>query len=377
MRGALAALASLALGVTVLGASEARANGRFPQATQLVVDPADASHVVVRATFGLLQSTDGAASFAWVCEASAGYSGMIDPPIAIASGSALLVGVPGGVRRSTDGACSLGKTSGLTDAFVIDLAVSPADPQRVVAVAANDGTMPGFQSYAALSADGGASWTQTTPFPPGFAPYTVELAASDPKRLIASGAGPDPALAYFERSMDAGATWTESTFPLGGANGAYVSAVDPKNPDRVYVRRAHDFGDSLDVSDTGGASFTNVFGAKGALLGFALSPDGSSVAIGGPSDGLWVASTVDLAFHEVSSITPRCLRWTSDAIYACGSELSTMGFAIGVSIDGGATWAPRFHLWDLTPLPCAASTTTGASCPDVWPMVQLRPSSSA
>ncbi len=61
----------------------AAANGRFPDADQLVIDPADPTRLVLRATFGMLQSMDAGVTWTWLCEQVIGYGGMDDPPIAI------------------------------------------------------------------------------------------------------------------------------------------------------------------------------------------------------------------------------------------------------------------------------------------------------
>ena len=51
-----ALLSALAISVAP---SVALANGRYPAASQLLVDPTDREHIVVSATFGLLESRDG------------------------------------------------------------------------------------------------------------------------------------------------------------------------------------------------------------------------------------------------------------------------------------------------------------------------------
>src|SRR5690242_9544521 len=61
----------------------ARANGRYPLADQIVIDPGNPSHIVARSTFGLLDSDDGGKNFRWICETAIGYFGVEDPPIAV------------------------------------------------------------------------------------------------------------------------------------------------------------------------------------------------------------------------------------------------------------------------------------------------------
>ena len=87
-RGPLASAVALGALMLLAGAA-ARANGRYPLADQLVIDPENPAHIVARATFGLLDSDDGGKNFRWVCETAIGYFGVEDPPIAVtAKGSA-------------------------------------------------------------------------------------------------------------------------------------------------------------------------------------------------------------------------------------------------------------------------------------------------
>ena len=96
-----AAAAAFLLGLT----GPALGNGRMPGATDLAVSRADPSRLVVRTTFGLVQTDDGGASFRWRCEQALGVSGESDPPIAILPGGGLLLLSPtDGALVSRDGA---------------------------------------------------------------------------------------------------------------------------------------------------------------------------------------------------------------------------------------------------------------------------------
>ena len=68
MRGLRLSLTAVSLVAALFVATpSARANGRFPGASQLVVDPSNDQRIVVRATFGVLQTTDRGATWRWVC----------------------------------------------------------------------------------------------------------------------------------------------------------------------------------------------------------------------------------------------------------------------------------------------------------------------
>ncbi len=366
------ALVASCVGALVLAGGHARANGRFPQAGQLVVDPEDAARLVARTTYGVVQSTDRGATWRWTCESAVGYSGGFDPAIAIGAGGALVAGLPDGLSRTTDRACTWDRVGDpLAGHYVVDVAVDRADAMHVVAIAAAlDTSQRGFQATYAESRDAGRTWRAPGDLlPEDFAPATVDVAPSRPQRVYASGVGAFPLFGVIARSDDGGVTWGSSSFDMRGARAPYIAAIDPTNADRVYLRLEAHGGDRLAVSTNGGTTWRDVFTATANLLGFALSPDGTRVAVGGPSDGVWVASTADLAFTKRSAIAARCLTWTRVGLHACGTE-TTDGFTIGISTDDGRSFAPLYRARDLAQLACASSTPTGATCATYWPGVE-------
>ena len=84
----------------------ARANGRYPLANQLVVDPGDPGHLVARTTFGILESHDSGATSGWICETLIGSLGSTeDPAIAVtAGGTTVAASSSGSVRVRMTGA---------------------------------------------------------------------------------------------------------------------------------------------------------------------------------------------------------------------------------------------------------------------------------
>ena len=87
-----------------LSSGSALANGRYPNADMLIVDPGDPAHLVLRATFGTLVSRDGGQRWSWICEESIGYTG--DPALTILSGGRTLHAFLGNIQLSSDDACS-------------------------------------------------------------------------------------------------------------------------------------------------------------------------------------------------------------------------------------------------------------------------------
>jgi hypothetical protein len=123
------------------------------------------------------------------------------------------------------------------------------------------------------------------------------------------------------------------------------------------------------VSRDGAETWTEIGKTAGDMLGFALSPDGSKLAYGGPGDPVTVASTSDLQPEARAAIGVRCLTWSTAGLYACATEYPD-GFTVGLSKDDGRTFHAKYNLSHLSPLECAATTTTGRDCPREWAAVQ-------
>ena len=106
--------------------------------------------------------------------------------------------------------------------------------------------------------------------------------------------------------------------------------------------------------------------------GFALSPDGSALVVGGDEDGLQHTMTAAPSFTQVATIKALCATWAKDGLYVCGDALAD-GFAVGFSTDGGKTLAPIMALDAACgPLECPAASSVGAHCPGEWPAVAAK-----
>ncbi|HEX7349178.1 MAG TPA: hypothetical protein VF264_05985 [Rhodanobacteraceae bacterium] len=225
-----------------------------------------------------------------------------------------------GVFLTTDGGQHWQKTLYVNDRTgAIDLARDPAQPQSVYASTWSMNRPPWFQ-YAPLhfpgaaiyhSNDGGATWQKTAmhglPADMGRVGLAVGDTAAGPRiyaivstgtpggaNSVASGSG-------LYRSDDGGAHWTlVNATPRLSGRGWYFArvAVDPKNPDIVYIPNT-----TLYRSTDGGVHFT-------ALKG---SPDGDDL------QRLWI-----------DPADPDHLVATADQ----GGS---------VSLDDGATWSSWFN----------------------------------
>ena len=138
----------------------------------------------------------------------------------------------------------------------------------------------------------------------------------------------------------------------------------------VYVRLHADKADTLVVSKDAGDTFTNAF-TGASLLGFALSPDGATVAVGGDKDGLWTADASALAFTKTSTLDVRCLAWNEQGLFACADE-GLDNFGVGLSTNGGKTFAPFMQRDNICGvLACGDETSTAKVCSGLWEVTRL------
>ncbi len=355
-----------------LVASDAHANGRFPSAEQLVVDPGDPNHITVQVTYGFIHTRDAGRTWTWTCEDAAFYGGELDPPIALLDGGVLIAGVFDGLVVASPDSCNLGFAPGLENRFFVDVSASKVDPRRAIAISSNGLGMNTFDTRLWASGDAAASWAQAgTSLPDDFLALTADVAPSNEQRVYVSGFQILSSTNYvgsLARSSDGGQTWEIVPIP-GSANnsGPYLAAVDPTNADRIYLRLDSELGTLL-VSDDAGDTWDTVYTASSRLLGFALSPDGAQVRVGSETDGIHAASTTDLAFSQINTLGTRCLTWHKDVLYACAKE-AFAGFTIGKSLDGGQTFEAIHHLQCLGGVDpkCPEETTTvGQKCTGKW-----------
>jgi hypothetical protein len=365
----LALVCAAICGAIAAAAGPAHANGVFPSADQIVIDPSDPSHLVVRTTYGILTTRAGGEPWDWICETAVGYSSGFHPSVGLTGDGTVIAGVPAGVAIAPGDTCAWGLAPGIPmDALVVDVSVDKLAPSRAVAVTASG---PAGPSRLWNTEDNGATWTPAgAALPAGFNPLTVDVAPSDPMRVYVSAQVSTKGSLLV--SSDGGATWQSFTVPATNAEQLpYIGAIDPADADRVYIRTDGAPG-RLFVFDLAAVTFTEIFLGAGLLRGFAISPDGQTVLVGGGSDGIQRAPASTLAFEKISSVATRCLTWTSDGVYTCATEFSD-GFTVGISKDEGATFEPLMHLPCVRgPLACGSDTTVGADCPSEWPAVAVQ-----
>jgi hypothetical protein len=195
----------------------------------------------------------------------------------------------------------------------------------------------------------------------------LEIAPSRPDRVYVSArlnTTSQPSVLL--RSDDGGQTWTQSTIDLPNGASSFIGAIDPRNPDVVYLRASvptNTIGRVLVTKDAG-ATWTVIWRGAGAVDGFALSGDGANLAVGGPESGVDLAATSDFVFTTANTLGPSCLTWSQGRLLACGKEAVDL-FSIGVSDDKGINFTPLLHFADITPRTCGASTSASV-CSSSW-----------
>ncbi len=342
-------ISSVAAAAAWLVSANVFANGRYPAASQLVVDPTDPKHLIVSATFGLLDSRDEGRTFSWLCESAIGPAGEegFDLVLAVTGSGNTVIGLFNGIATTRDG-CHFETPAALANHVVGDLTWRPGAPHQVVAFSV-DLAGTGFASQIVRSDDDGTSWTPVgPPLPTNLLPMTIDVAPSEGSRIYVS-ARTDKAKNFNSvllRSDDGGATF--QTFDIPGTEQqrlAFIAAVHPTEPDRVYVRVFDDDGERpitvILMTQDGGRTFKKIFTGTDQLFGFAISPDGTQMAFGGPGDGLQVGAADGSNLARRSDVQPTSLTWTSQGLYAA-ADSKLAGFSIGRSLDSGTTFHGLF-----------------------------------
>ena len=367
----------------------ALANGRAPATNGIFLHPSDDQALLVRTTFGLLVSHDAGCTFRWVCEKSIGYGGEFDPKYAIATDGTIFATTFTGLRVSRDGGCNWttataqlppGDPARIADRWIDAIDIAPTGDVWV-ATAESAGSNDVYRST-----DNGMTFV-----PRGLQSATIwwksiKVAKSDPQRVYATGYQVAPtARAFLQRTDTTGASWTEKVLPAsiqyGGTPLVYVSAVDPTNPDHIYLTSLEanpPNGDRLYRSTDGGDTFTEVLSTTDPIRDVVFRTGGTVLAAtiasgtfeskaggGGPFAklGETVATSPDLVPPHLGCLAQRA----NGELVGCGANWQPDFMAVGRT-NNPLTWQKLFRFVELSgPLQCAAGTTTHTECEPQWP----------
>ncbi len=345
------------------------ANGRFPKAQQIVTVPGDGGKTIfLRATFGVLVSRDAGASWSWICEQAIGFSGTWDPPIAATRDGRLWLGLPDGLSFTRDG-CDVARAPELAGEIVVDLATEP-DGERVVAVTST----PGKPAYVWRRPNVNAPFARLGAGVTGVSFDTVDVAPSKPTRLYATAAPVGGGRrAHLFRSDDGGATLTELDVHLAADGRLFLSGIDPKDANRLFVRHTNESGTDLLVSKDGGKSFTSVLHTKTSMFGFAGTADGASyfAGAGGADEGMFRSRDRGATWEAASKTSVLCLFADGPSLFACSNPYTRGGWAVAVSLDAAASFRPLAAFGDVRGA-VACDSGAGAACGALWDEVRAQ-----
>ena len=248
---------------------------------------------------------------------------------------------------------------GQTSGRINSIAVSPADANLLLVGAATGGIW--------RSTDGGTSFAPVSDSQVDLAVGSIAFAPSDPQ-IVYAGMGDTAGYlgSGLLRSTDAGQTWvrvSNSTLPAPGTISRI--AVDPTNPNRVYVAQysalsgASVFSSGFFVSSDGGVSFSRTFvGLPRDLVRHPTDPnilylsatrwDGGSPNTGGvwksTNKGATWTRIHTSSFASTTNIKVAVTPAAPESVYVLSAGGGNA--AVEVSTDGGTMWTPRGTSFD-------------------------------
>ncbi len=390
------------LAAVALSSSPAAGNGRFPSTINVEFHPTDPDFFLVPATFGLLVTKDGGASFQWVCELAIGYTGTYDPDYAITENGDIYATTFDGLRVSHDQGCSWEPLGAPLDAdkFISQIERGPDD--RIWAV-----TSSGGDNNMVYVSDDGASFrgvlgqSDYDPVPKQIDPtwwLSVATTPADLNRVYVSAYYPDsPARAIVRRKTGPDDTvWDE--LPLEGVDFGeanpffYLVGVSPIDPDVVFGRAVAvvpPIGDVLYRSEDGGETWTKVLEFQQTMTAFAIRSDGQTVIAGSTRPCVGEDASFDKGCVRISTEAGavdtwnpteaqpqmQCVGERSDGtLLSCGYNFAPDFFAVGSS-DDAESWDTVFRFASFetnpgenAPLICPSDTVQSQTCVGMqWP----------
>lgn len=367
--------------VLLAGGRAAWGNGAFPDSVGLLVPPDRPDEITISTNFGLITSEDGGKTWTWTCEqeiASLASLYQLGP----APRDRLYTLSEHGLIRSDDLSCTWAAAGGMDAvALLTDFFPDPIDPTRLLVIGLPNSTqITGKRVYQSI--DGGQSIGRSLYEAPVLDDVTgVENARVDPRIIYVASydaSGPHPKLI---KSTDGGDRWAAplDLEPFIGPNTFRIIAVDPADPQTIFLLVMQRQAQALAISTDGGATFTTpVQFESGALTAFARLASGTILAAGlaGDADG----NTTGVGFRSSDggkTFAPwtvprlRALAERDGKLYGAADNAGD-GFALGVSTDEGMTFRPLMKYSDVSGVrPCALSECV-ASCRmianlGVWP----------
>jgi hypothetical protein len=370
---------------------DAVAHGGIPRAYEILLEPGNEAHMLLRSyLWGFFDTRDGGGTWQYTCaEAYRGRSTTAQTrSIAMVPGGRVLVAnYFEGLQLSDDG-CNWRKHADFPEAMITDVRLDPhAQGRLYLASTLGDGT--GFDSKLFRSDDRGDTWQVAATLPRDFSPSHVGFGSADPNTLYVAGKGYNNSSSFFLRSRDRGATFERFELPIQRDRWLpRIQAIHPRRPEVIFIwvdgeeELNENNADEYLVTVDEGATWKRLFQGTADLPGFAISPDGTKVLIGGALDGIQEAdldrALVDgpAAFAQIYPHPVWSLSFVSEGLLAGGNNYGATGdpeFTLGLSTDGGRTFTPLMTICDVKFSQCPTESTVGRMCTDVWETTDEQP----
>jgi uncharacterized repeat protein (TIGR01451 family) len=235
----------------------------------------------------------------------------------------LYVTAPSGFYRSTNGGRTWQVTKEDFADYPSDIAISTANPQRLVIAS----TVSGY-----TSTDGGGTFTSALNTPGLSAAFRAEVSRDGQTAYLASGFG-------LYRSTDQGQTWSQRAPLPGGGNGAVINAleIDPGDANIVY---ASSFQLGIFASEDGGASWRSLTSAWPDLSqphNFVVDPSNPQRLLAATEKGLFISKDRGTNW-AATSITEQLSDIDVDPTDSSTLYVSTAAGKVQKSTDDGASW---------------------------------------
>lgn len=318
----------------------------------------------LRTTWGILVSRDAGKHWRWICERALGYEGQWDPPIGVTHDGRLWVGLEDGVVSTTDG-CDVERSPEMDGQTLKDFTVDPKG-ETLWAITAKADTKPAVWRRAP-----GGKFEKQGEGPLDVNFMTIEVAPSKPSRVYVTGQPYGTIRGWLFVSDDGGKTIRGGKNDLPTDGPFFIAAVDPKDANRVVMRRLHTTGSDVVVTKDGGKTFEVTLTMQSGMLGFAKTPDGKTYWAGSGLAEHGIFESRDRGDHWrlVSNHGVICMHWAPGGrLFACENPFTLGAPAIALSTDEGKTVTPIATFADVEgPVTCANGRDAGAAiCAGAW-----------